>query len=199
MKRTAHLDWSRNGKYVGQIYLTNRAGTVDVSDPCYTSDVWCRERVQQVHPGFYDCYVECAQCGVWGRRVARILIVHGEQPEDTIQDIFDGLEELEDSDYEIDEDTKVIGVDSGMAGFFDTEAFDFDAEKVWDDPHTFYGACCKAVGEGSDGYGIVGHWGFVSSTGFGDGGYTLRLLKDREKEAVIAMELAFLSEEDFYG
>ena len=31
-------------------------GLVDVTDPCYTRDVWCRMNDVRVRPGKYNCY-----------------------------------------------------------------------------------------------------------------------------------------------
>ena len=121
----------------GSIILGNN---VDISDPCYDEDVWCRINNFPVSPGEYECYVVMAddiETNGWGNRVARI-----------------GIRKDEASRYER---KGMIGVDSGMAGFFNC-----DNRIVYDD--------------------IVNNWSpsenvfiyddaFVSSAGYGDGAY----------------------------
>lgn len=69
-----------------------------------------------------------------------------------------------------------VGVDSGQAGFFDLDAFKLvAAEKDHNDTpehEAFYEECGEQT-LGSSNWGVVQGMGAVSSSGYGDGGYTL--------------------------
>ena len=95
-------------KHVGTLVLGNK---VDITDPCYDKDVWCRMTVD-CEPGEYKGYVELSDEGEWGIRVKSISIFKGDK--------ICGIEEME----LIGE----IGVDVGMAGFFNNKP-DFNDEE----------------------------------------------------------------------
>lgn len=121
----------------GSITLGN---TVDISDPSYSEDVWCRINNFPVSPGKYECYVRVAdntETEDWGNRVARIGIRKGK------------------SVYK--ERKGMIGVDSGMAGFFNC-----DNKLIFEDIIHEYPAVTDV---------FIYDNAFVSSSGYGDGGY----------------------------
>lgn len=75
---------------------------LDITDPCYDEDVWCRINNFPIPAGEYECYVLTAddvETHGWGNRIARIGI--------SSEDEVDHFERI-----------GMIGVDSGMAGFF---------------------------------------------------------------------------------
>ena len=136
---------------------------VDVTDPCYNSNI----RVSYpCEPGKYETYHTLSDEGEWGNRVASCAIVH----EDYLEDFFDDPSEMDAEDfiecanqngYNLKE--AVIGVDAGMAGFFDNKP-DFD-DSEWL-------RVCDEVKEGK-----VFHLSFderdsfFTESGYGDGGY----------------------------
>lgn len=80
----------------------------------------------------------------------------------------------------------VVGVDSGQAGFFDSEVYRGSQDKV------FYKMVChltsRPLGAG------VYQSGAVSSSGWGDGGYDLHIAKKDGK--LIAARIVFISEDE---
>ena len=123
----------------GTIELPNK---IDITDPCYSKDVWCRINNFPIVPGTYECYTVEAdneETGGWGNRIARI-----------------GIRIDKATHYER---KGSIGVDAGLAGFFIDKPDYTDDEwyKICDE------MCDKKVSLATD------H--FFSSSGYGDGGY----------------------------
>lgn len=56
---------------IGSFELGNK---VDITDPCYDKDAWCRITADCV-PGTYTAYYDMKDCGEWGNRVAKIYII----------------------------------------------------------------------------------------------------------------------------
>lgn len=141
---------------------------IDVTDPCYNRDVWCRINDLEIVPGDYTCVAFIKNTGSWGRRVVTAgIYLNGKIPKA--------------SEMECCED---IGVDAGLAGFFDHKP-DFTDEQ--------WGRFCDLVDdypsvvlEDSDFFR-----GFVTSSGYGDGGYPLYVARD-EHGRICACELRFL-------
>lgn len=115
---------------------------IDISDPCYDEDVWCRINRFPIPAGEYECYVLEAsddETQGWGRRIARC-----------------GIRKT-DREAEYYDRKGMIGVDSGMAGFYCCDnklAF----ERILKEQAS---ACDVFLDEGY----------FVTSSGYGDGGY----------------------------
>ena len=153
---------------VGQKHF---GGKIDITDPCYDKRTWCRINGVSIVEGTYNCYVVMAydhETGGWGTRIAEIGIE------------LDGVKVI--SGYQkIGE----IGVDAGLAGFFENKPDYTDDE---------WGEFCKKI-HGYDKYWL---WdvGFFSESGYGDGGYRVEAVKD-ENENVIALRIVFLTEADF--
>jgi len=185
--------------------MTNKIklGTeVVVSDPCYTIPTWCQGIVSGVKSGMYDTYVKRHDCGDWGIRSSMILVIH---------------EDHQGDDLVWKEYPATIGVDSGQCGIFSRESYRDDSitERIGlgDGDISFFGetpwkemteACEEEQGErwyismcsrtlGDKRYGVYDE-GVVSSSGFGDGSYTLYVAKKRGK--IIAMCVDFAVEED---
>lgn len=102
-----------------------------------------------------------------------------------------------------------VGVDSGQAGFFDlgeyTMAVHDHADHKFEDGKwqvakhfdAFYDKVC-ALSLGPDSFGTV-EFGAVSSSGYGDGGYTCYVLKDAEgtpDEKIVAAQIIFIDDEE---
>lgn len=140
--------------------------TIDITDPCYRKSTWCRINDVTVVPGEYVCGVFMADRGTWGKRVAYTemhLSSLDYDPEDTICEEFLGD----------------IGVDSGLAGFFENKP-DY-SDQQW---HDF----CNAV---NTGHAWILNEGFCSSSGYGDGCYPVYVHRDRSGY-IDALEISFL-------
>lgn len=77
-------------------------------------------------------------------------------------------------------ESHIIGVDSGQAGVFNGHYDGNDGE--------FYAECCKAS-LSQEGYGYVSD-GFVTSSGYGDGGYEAIVFKENGK--AVCVEITFI-------
>ena len=145
-------------EYVGTIELGTK---VDITDPCYDKDTWCR-MTTDCEPGEYKGYVEMSDEGSWGMRVASISIFKGNKKW--------GIEEME--------CIGTIGVDAGLAGFFNDKP-DFNDEE-WSE-------FCDMIREG-DAWDLYN--GIFSSSGFGDGEYNVYANEERN-----AFTIVFIDEE----
>lgn len=176
-----------NKIYSGQIIITE--GELEVTDPCYNKDVWCRVKLENVVNGTYDCYVYSTNKGKYGVRTAKIqLVLEGKDEEAANKLKTAGI-------------SKVIGVDSGMAGFFVNKP-DFDDE-AWQE------MCRFMFGENLDEPGFVagqpkgfyarsfdnGGQGIWASSGWGDGEYPVMVARDDEGQ-IIGAEVKFLPEDE---
>ena len=133
------------------------SGTVVVSDPCYDRDVWCMKPGVKVKPGKYRVFVSRQNEGRFGIRIACIMVVHEDYEAADIKkwDVCSGS----------------IGVDSGQCGIFDDTIYPMMQDHQDFEP--FYGECC-ALTLSEESVGILSSdKGVVSSSGYGDGSYTL--------------------------
>ena len=145
---------------------------VDITDPCYDRNVWCR-MTTECEPGEYTGYVNISDEGEWGKRVASIAIYK----DDNIKD-FNSMENI-----------GQIGVDAGLAGFFNNkpdfpgdtwmeflmESGTFKADGEYDYSRNYYE--CK--------------YGLFSSSGYGDGGYDVYATPERD-----AFMIEFIREDE---
>lgn len=66
-------------KYKKVGFLMVNSGKIDITDPCYNRDVWCRMNNITVKPGKYKCYVSVLKGKMakeWGKRIVSMMIVH---------------------------------------------------------------------------------------------------------------------------
>ena len=143
---------------------------VDITDPCYDRDVWCRMNDVEIVPGEYECYVEMAsndETAGWGERVATIGIRLPNVAEDAW---YDYLGE--------------IGVDAGMAGFFEKKPDYTDDE--WRD-------FCEELDRRTNNAYLL-DVGFFSNSGYGDGGYGVYGVKTAD--GIVALKIEFIPPED---
>lgn len=159
----------------------NLGSKVMVSDPCYGLGTWCQGVLENVLPGTYQCDVEYSDEGDWGVRVAAIEVRH---------ENYDRPVEFEPEVFE-------VGVDSGQAGIFD---YDYYAR--------YHDSCDVRPHVDDDWYDRVGditlsrvsagdidNCGFVSSSGFGDGGYTCWTARE-DNGYIVAIRVEFITEYD---
>lgn len=136
------------------------AGKIVVSDPCYEQG----ELGVRALNGRWTAVPRRSDEGIWGSRVASVLVHH---------EGFDPIGRV------YSERVEYIGVDSGQAGVFDARSYGPDHE-------AFYEGCCRATDKGC---GFV-PGGFVTSSGYGDGGYPAKVYRrDGRAEAV---EITFI-------
>lgn len=154
-------------KVIGTRMFGNR---VDITDPCYDHEVWCRKNDVEIVPGEYECYVEIwdnSQTGGWGDRVAKI-----------------GIRRLG-SAAVTSENLGVVGVDAGLAGFFENKR-DFTDDE-WRE-------FCQFVDKDDEKAWLVAE-GFFSSSGYGDGAYPVYAFSDSTGR-VVALEIWFIYDDE---
>ena len=151
-------------KLIGKKYFE---GFIDITDPCYDKDVWCRMNAI-VKAGTYECKV-------WER--TEEYKSNGKnykyQTVGIIGIYLDGITPPQKQMEEIGS----IGVDAGMAGFFMNKP-DYTDEQ-WSE-------LCDFTHKGN---AWIKDEGFFSSSGFGDGEYSDYAYKQNNE--IIALEIRF--------
>lgn len=167
-------------KYIGA--FVHNGNQIDITDPCYDKGTWCRT-TQELPRGTYDCGVEIVDCGDWGKRIAKSFIIKEDYSYE--DDVFY-------SEY-VDE----IGVDAGLAGFFDNKP-DYDdtawsefCEWSWQKENQIDRNTIALANEDN----AAKCNGFFTSSGFGDGCYGVLALYDRD-DKIIGYEIQFITEEN---
>lgn len=144
-------------------------GVIDITDPCYNKDVWCRMDNVHIKSGEYDCII-------WDQENEYEL--NGKKNTYNIVGIIgiylDGIVPLQDSMKRIG----FVGVDAGLAGFFQNKP-DFTKEQ-WAD-------FCNQTRKGE---AWITDLGFFSFSGGGDGEYDVFAYKVNED--VAALEIRFV-------
>ena len=139
---------------------------IDITDPCYDKDVWCRINNFPIKPGEYTCYACIAdneETRGWGERVSRIGIRMG--------------------DADRYERKGLIGVDAGLAGFF-IDKPDYNSAE-WKE-------FCGKINFDQRVY--LFDEGFFSESGYGDGAYNVYAgYKDGN---IVEVYIEFIGEED---
>lgn len=153
-------------KVIGNRYFTE---SVDITDPCYDRDTWCRMNGVKIKPGNYKCiaWMRPDTCTYEGKKYddTRVAI---------IGIYLDGNIPYANEMEEIGE----IGVDAGLAGFFNDKP-DYNDEE--------WSAFCDSI---HDGDAWIKDEGFFSSSGYGDGCYPVRACK--ENGEIVALEIRFI-------
>ena len=148
------------------IYGTKEFGDkIDITDPCYDKMTWCRINDFPIPAGNYECYTleaDNEETGGWGERVARIGIRRGKA--DTYEEIGS------------------IGVDAGLAGFFNNKP-DY-TDKEWD----------EFVNRVDTEKAFIIEDGFYSESGYGDGGYPV--YTGYKNGEIVEVYIDFIEEED---
>lgn len=173
-----------------------------VSDPCYDMGTWCQQPLCNVKQGTWHAFVRMTDEGNWGVRAAELIAIHA--------DALPGPVDAKalrmyacDSDFDWRAVTTIIGVDSGQAGFFDAAHFKEDKDAEGYKPlnpdnricetEPWYSMCCDVTLNSPQGAGVIPH-GAVSSSGYGDGSYPLRIA--RKAKYVVAVRLLFIGDEN---
>lgn len=198
---------------------------VMVSDPCYGLGTWCQGVLKNVLPGQYDCSVEYSDEGDWGTRVSAIEVTHESckgkfiflECEDFEVGVDSGTAGIFDYEYyaKYHRDAKESEhVDdywydrTGDLTFVtkkNPDYVDFHWDENADDmseQYRRYREWTKDVKKSwptiqcFDGNTIDG-LGFVSSSGYGDGGYNCWTAKNEDGK-IIAIRVEFITEYDDY-
>lgn len=193
---------------------------VMVSDPCYGLNTWCQGVLENVLPGTYNCNVEYSDEGDWGVRVSAIEVTHEDyayemfEPEDFEVGVDSGQAGIFDYDYYCQYHT-----DSNDREHVDDDWYnrvgDLTLERVknpnyerfnWDVPNEPIEAKIKRYDEyeASEKYWMylekltanpIDNLGFVSSSGYGDGGYTCYTSKNKDGK-INAIRIEFISDDE---
>ena len=154
-----------------------KSGYVDITDPCYDNDTWCRLR-KELPAGEYKYEANINDYGDWGKRVTSIRI----QKKD-----WKGSKTTELIGY--------IGVDAGLAGFFDNKP-DYDDRKdewcgqvcdnfLFKHPHEtrVYEAHCDNA---------MRCEGVFSSSGYCDGCYPVYQIRSDYTGMIVGYKIKFI-------
>lgn len=170
---------------------------VIVSDPCYEVPTWCQVKLHNVLPGDFLVTTTTHDTGDWGDRIDMLMAIHYDYAIDTMYwNLHDG----------------VLGVDSGQCGIFDEASYrndevgrtiDFiNGKSPFTFPYntdgpgeTWYEKMCdKTLTEPQ--WGTYDS-GVASSSGYGDGSYSLYVAKNDEDEIIgILIDYGVSSEEN---
>lgn len=160
-------------EFVGTLNLEK--GLVDITDPCYDRDTWCRMNDVAVQPGTWNCYIAKTK-NKWGTRCAAIIMVHPEH------------EKANDSVLETPLFVDEIGVDTGLAGFFVSPKRDY-SDLAWQE---FCDWLFKNEVSGQPTVRLTEN-SFFSSSGYGDGGYGVYAHKTNG--VIDAIKIEFIGDE----
>lgn len=154
-----------------QLYLTKVAGYVFldkhvvIADPCYDPGTWCTT-VQPVQTGWWDVYY--AHC-IETYRVTELMIISEEYTREFLYNP---------NAFEAETLDTPIGVDSGMAGFYN-ETY-YNEVKSEETAKEWYNEVCAKVSP----VAILKANCAISSTGWGDGSYTCTAYKNSEGNTI---------------
>ena len=168
--------------YVGQINLTS--GVVDITDPGYDRYNWCRVNNLKIKPGIYNCYSYTGTNKTFGKRVwvNQIVIANDDDSVETEDKI-----KVNRSWRIIDS----IGVDAGLAGFFDKKPDfnDDEWEEFLDWMKNERAFNPKHVHE-SFIRNFNGNDGFWTESGIGDRVYSVHAIRNNKRQ-IVALEIRF--------
>ena len=153
---------------------------IAITDPCYNKSVWCRINDVPIMPGLYRCVyamISSQEDGINIKSIAQTMIVRDDYLTAHPDIIF--LLQLEDWEY-----VGEIGVDSGMAGFFQDKPNFSNAE--WSD-------FCNSIDWKKNAHlensGKPNGWrGFWTGTN-SDGGYPVYGIQENGRYVALAIVL----------
>lgn len=158
---------------VGKMYFN---GTIDITDPCYDNDAWCR-MTENVVAGEYLCLIWVAKESYKENEITHCPT----QRVGSIGIYLDGIIPKQHDMREIGE----IGVDAGVAGFFQNKP-DF-SDKQWCDMCNIMRDGNAWIQDNHDGL-CEGFW---SASGYGDGVYPVYAFYD-DNNQITALEIRFM-------
>jgi len=171
-------------RHIGSIDIED--GMVDITDPCYDRDTWCRINDAPVKPGKYDCFSVVGDDG-WGPRPYRCRIQHESLGGGTVKNF---------------ECFGAVAVDAGVCGFFSHKP-NYKEDDQWGDVCGRLDAHNKRADVQDDAYraylfhkedAVMRCEAFFTESGMGDGYYEVYAAK-KEGE-IVALELRFDYDEE---
>lgn len=150
---------------------------IDITDPCYDKDVWCRLNDVEIKEGTYECIAYRGSfVGENYTRTFSMSIVH--------ESVNEEIEELLEPKY-----LGSIGVDAGLAGFFNNK-------KDYSNDEWF--AFCDELRriEQEDEPRYMMDDGFFTDTGFGDGSYGVEAWEYEGEIVVLTIEFIGSDDDD---
>lgn len=154
-----------NLEYVGEMVFDNN---IDISDPCYSRNGCGNIIDYKIKEGKYGCYIKYGKPEEWEEnRIAEIAI---------IKKGYGGTKDM------VWNKADAIGVDSGLAGFFNHKN-EYSNEE-WSD-------FCDRLCDREEKWWVNIDNGFFSESGWGDGGYYVYESRNNNNE-VIALKIVFI-------
>jgi hypothetical protein len=184
-------------------HLQFPSDAIHVSDPCYSKkdcgvEIKINNSMPDIPVYFGACVGLFTDSSEWlGRVGALILIEHCDNAvAKQIRISKNPVKAILELGTRID----TIGVDSGQAGFFDSKLYPL-GEREWindpkDEGSKFYTECCNLTTETQFG-ALASKQGVVSSSGYGDGSYSVYEVRNKKNNELIACMVLFTSPEDF--
>lgn len=160
-----------------EIGVANFGESVIVTDPCYTPDEWCNQKLT-ISPGQYRAFARFKDSRVAELRMVKedVLAAHG------------GINDMHFSQEPI---YSTIGVDSGQCGIFDAGYFEENYnDDDYNDPDSWYHIVCNLTL--TEDAGVIDKKGAVSRTGYGDGLYLLFACYD--KENIVGLSVLYMDD-----
>jgi len=157
--------------------IVDFSGKVVISDPCYPRGTWCMKTDFSVKPGRYQVFAAFSDEGEFGLRVAALTFCHE-----------DFLPQALAQEWEI-ADTS-IGVDSGQCGIFDDAIY--PQSKDHPDFRPFYDECCELTLSDEQAGILQSGMGALSSSGYGDGGYSLSVVACDGENVALLLDYALV-------
>ena len=176
------------------------SGKMVLSDPCYTIPTWCQGVVDRVKNGTWVTEVNKTDQGGWGERVS-YLVAFNEQALKEKPALEETLVNGWGKQLPFD-----FGVDSGQFGFFDSEhyrndksatdltKYDFGDTYDQESGDSWYRAVSNLT-LADEQWGVL-PFGVVSSSGFGDGSYSVFAVVNEYDEYVGFMAVFIDENED---
>jgi Protein of unknown function (DUF4241) len=162
------------------------SGVIVASDPCYSIPTWCQGIIENVKNGEWIATVEHYE-----NKIAVLMISHKDFNLD-LSDMF-----VDEEEFSFD-----AGVDSGQFGFFDKAGYrqdklanglskaDFGDGYDKEEGDEWYRAVCDLT-LGSESWGVLPD-GVASSSGVGDGSYTVYGVKDMLNGEWVGLRVVFI-------
>jgi hypothetical protein len=175
------------------------SGKMVCSDPCYTLDTWCLGVIDNVKNGKWEADIANSNQGDWGDRISHLWVFNVDAVIDNPK-LRRDIETFKGHTLPFS-----FGVDSGQFGFFDfanyrndesakdLKKYEFGDDFDRQEGDEWYRVCADLT-LGKDSWGVLPN-GAVSSSGFGDGSYEVRGIKDNNGEYV-AFCVEYIGQED---
>jgi len=152
------------------------------SDPCYSIPTWCQGVIDNVKNGLWEADVHKSDEGSWGDRISHLFVYNLSAVIDN-PNIKKEIQSFGGHTLPYE-----FGVDSGQFGFFDLDNYRNDESAKDLKKHDFGENYDREVGDkwyracadltlSTESWGVLPN-GAVSSSGFGDGSYEVKGIKD---------------------